>query len=105
MLDRDGSRRGVGGRWATVIVGAVVMSASAVSSVEAGRPHGRGEPPTYLAEIRRTAYGVPHIKANDDGVRLRPRLRERGGQHLRARRPDADPAASGRGTSAPAAAM
>ena len=26
-------------------------------------PAWSGEPPTYLAEIRRTAYGVPHVEA------------------------------------------
>ena len=71
MLDRDGfrwdTRRCRSARWATVIVSAVVMSVTAVSSVGAGRPPGRGEPPTYLAEIRRTAYGVPHVEAGDYG--------------------------------------
>jgi acyl-homoserine-lactone acylase len=69
MLDRDRSRwverRRGNGRWAALIVGAVLVSATAVSSAEAGRPLGRGEPATYQAEIRRTAFGVPHVKAAD----------------------------------------
>jgi acyl-homoserine-lactone acylase len=68
-VDRDSSKscRRRLGRRAALVIGAIVVSTTAVSAVEAGRPPGRGEPQTYVAEIRRTAFGVPHVKADDYG--------------------------------------
>ena len=44
---------------------AVLAGSTAVSPAEARHPDARRERPTYLAEIRRTAFGVPHVKAGD----------------------------------------
>ena len=54
-----------GRRSAVLAVAMVLMGPMAASSAGAERPEARRERPTYLAEIRRTAFGVPHVKAGD----------------------------------------
>jgi acyl-homoserine-lactone acylase len=68
MVERSRTS-GTGGRWrrsaAPVLLALAALAATAAGTGSAGAVSSDGAPGGYQAEVRRTAYGVPHVQADD----------------------------------------